>query len=149
MLFQYFYLCADYRLVIICSSQEEEKCAIISQLHVYRMAYAVPTDVTLYQIYLRSHFISKIQTRKQPLNTQGASSVTASEVDPERLVVLVHTDQSYICSHISGSMLRSMSAPSLHRVNDQLSDRPNFRCLFERLASVWISSVDRPRPSTF
>ena len=60
------------------------------------MAYAVPTDITLYQKYLRSHFISEVQTRKQPLNTEGASSVTASEVDPERLVVLVHTDQSYV-----------------------------------------------------
>ena len=90
-----FCICAytGYRLVVICSSHEEVKSPIISQLDLYRRPYGVPTDITRYQQYLKGHFVDETQLQMQQLKTAGIFSVTASVVDPERCVVEMLVNQ--------------------------------------------------------
>ena len=75
-----------YRLVIICSSQDEEKTPIISKLHLHRRPYVVSSDINKYRTYLRKHFIDEQQPSYQQLQ-QAIGSVPimkASIVDDER-----------------------------------------------------------------
>ena len=83
----FFYTCTDYRLVIICSSHEEDKSPIISKLHLYRRPYGVPADINKYRAYLRSHFVDEEQPSFQQVQTsRGVLVRTASVVDPEGCV---------------------------------------------------------------
>ena len=75
----------DYRLVIICSNQDEEKCHIISKLHPYRRPYGVPGDINMYRRYLQKHFVSDKGPAQQ---TKGTGTLNvASAVDRERYSV--------------------------------------------------------------
>ena len=75
----------DYRLVIICSSQDEEKCHIISKLHPYRRSYGVPRDMNMYKRYLQKHFVFDKGPAQQ---TKGTGTLNvASAVDRERYSV--------------------------------------------------------------
>ena len=73
-----------YRLVVICSNQDEEKSHIISKLHFYRRPYAVPSEITKYQRYMKQHFVAE----GEPDHRNRASwlPVVASEVDHEKCV---------------------------------------------------------------
>ena len=62
--------------MIICSSQDEEKCPIISKLHLYRRQYGVSPDIAKYRAYLISHFTTHQQS-------QDMGHLTASIVDHE------------------------------------------------------------------
>ena len=53
----------DYRLVIICSNEEEEKSHFISKLHLYRRPFIPKSDIQEYKKYLAIHFTH--QTREQ------------------------------------------------------------------------------------
>ena len=77
-----------YRLVIICSSQDEEKTPIISKLHLHRRPYVVSSDINKYKTYLRKHFIDEQQPSYQQLQQAIGSVpiVKASIVDDERYV---------------------------------------------------------------
>ena len=77
-----------YRLVIICSSLDEEKTPIISKLHLHRRPYVVSSDINKYRTYLRTHFIDEQQPSYQQLQ-QAIGSVPimkASIVDNEGYV---------------------------------------------------------------
>ena len=65
-----------YRLVIICSNEEEEKSLIVLKLHNCRRPFAQVLDVEQCQHYLKSHFTES--THLQPN--------TASSVDHEKCV---------------------------------------------------------------
>ena len=83
----YTYLHTDYRLVVICSSYEEDKSPIISKLHQYRRPYGVSTDISKYRVYLKSHFVDGGQPLYQQLQSAGrVSHIPASVVDHEGCV---------------------------------------------------------------
>lgn len=80
----------DYRLVIICSSFEEEKTPIISRLHVYRRQYGVSRDQTNYSTYLKGHFVDDQQPSYQQLRDLGCvSNLSASVVDHEKYTSII------------------------------------------------------------
>jgi hypothetical protein len=54
-------VCADYRLVIICSSEGEEKSLIISRLHRCRRQFAEPKNDIQLKGYLKAHFTGQIK----------------------------------------------------------------------------------------
>ena len=74
-----------YRLVIICSSQDEEKTPIISKLHLHRRPFVVPPDINKYRAYLRKHFVDEQQPQYQQLQQAMGSvpNLKASVVDNE------------------------------------------------------------------
>ena len=74
-------LTAEYSLVIICSSSNEEKSQIISKLHLYRRPYGVSTNPAEYRKYLETHFIDKEQPNYKQCQTMIKSSFPASVVD--------------------------------------------------------------------
>ena len=74
---------AEYRLVIICSSSNEEKSQIISKLYLYRRPYGVSTDPADYRRYLETHFIDEEQPSYLNIQTVMPSSFSASVVDPK------------------------------------------------------------------
>ncbi|CAI8017205.1 E3 ubiquitin-protein ligase rnf213-alpha [Geodia barretti] len=65
----------EFSLVIICSSQDEEKSPIISKLHLYRRPYGLSTDPTKYKEYLEKHFVNEAQPSYQHLLEMGMGSV--------------------------------------------------------------------------
>ena len=76
-----------YRLLIICSSKDEERSHIISKLRLFRRPYGVPADPAKYRVYLRSHFVDDKQPHYQQLLGMGrVPNLTASAVDLERCV---------------------------------------------------------------
>ena len=80
----YFLTITDYRLVIICSKEEEEKSHIISKLHNHRRPFAQIYDTDKCQSYLKDHFTGQVESLSSyPSQIQ---LVTASEVDYERYV---------------------------------------------------------------
>lgn len=52
---------ADYRLVIICSNEEEEKSYFISKLHLFKRPYVTQKDVVEIKYYLLNHFTKQVQ----------------------------------------------------------------------------------------
>ena len=61
----------DYRLVIICSSEDEEKSHIIAKLHLHRRPYTSLLPDTSCAEYLRNHFCS----------STGLDSASATDKD--------------------------------------------------------------------
>ena len=91
--FQLMLSCTDYRLVVICSSHEEDKSPIISKLHLYRRPYGVSTNIAKYRAYLRSHFVDEAQPSYQQLQGTGrVSHLPASVVDHEGYVLFHLTE---------------------------------------------------------
>ena len=83
-LFNFYILpAAKYRLVIICSNEDEDKSHIISQLSTNRKLYTVPHDIAKFQKYLKTHFTSTTPTHQSHNVTQEMS---ASIVDCEEWV---------------------------------------------------------------
>ena len=72
----------EYRLVIICSNEEEELSYFISKLHIYKRAFVVPSIVQDYKDYLASKFIRSTQEVMDP-STQADGCIPASDVDSE------------------------------------------------------------------
>ena len=66
----------DYRLVIVCSKEGEDKSHIVSKLLLYKKSIVLKHGDKLYQKYLRDHFINR---------THGQTiSHRASVVDREK-----------------------------------------------------------------
>ena len=79
------YSTTDYRLVIICSSKDEDKSHIISQLSPHKKHFAGLHDVAKYREYLKIHFTRT--TPFQSLNVRFAGQgIHASIIDSERYV---------------------------------------------------------------
>ena len=74
----------DYRLVIICSNEEEEKSHIISKLHTHRRPFAQIYDTDQCQRYLKTHFTGEVESLSS--SPSQMQLVTASEVDYEKYV---------------------------------------------------------------
>ena len=68
----------DYRLVIICSNEDEDKSHLISRLSTHRKQFTTLHDVSKFQEYLKSHFTTPMPTHQRPIVTKG---VAASTVD--------------------------------------------------------------------
>ena len=78
--------------MIVCSSLDEERSPIISNLHFYRRPDAVPTDPAKYGAYLRTHLVNEKQPHYQQLQGVGSCShLTASIVDFERYKLPYYT----------------------------------------------------------
>ena len=76
-----------YRLVIICSNEEEEKSHIISKLHNCRRPFALTLDTEQCQRYLTSHFTGQIES----FNSSQNPPAMASNIDHEKLATNVHS----------------------------------------------------------
>ena len=71
---------SDYRIVIICSNEDDEKSHIVSRLQPYRRTFSgIQPDETIMK-YLKDHFI---EDRTEMDSTEN--SILASVVDKERL----------------------------------------------------------------
>ena len=68
----------DYRLVIICSNEDEDKSHIISRLNAHRKHFTALHDVGKFREYLKTHFTGATKPTHQSIVTQG---VSASMVD--------------------------------------------------------------------
>ena len=74
---------AEYNLVIVCSSCEEDKSPMISKLHLYRRPYVVSSNPAEYRRYLESHFINEEQPLYQQVREMASiPHLSASVVDP-------------------------------------------------------------------
>ena len=73
---------SGYRLVIICSNEEESKSHFISKLHLFRRPSVPPNDLQRFKHYLASKFIRK--PKEVAESTSKATS--ASVVDYEKCV---------------------------------------------------------------
>ena len=69
---------SDYKLVIICSNEEEDKSHMISKLQFYRRPFTTLHSVQTFSQYLITHFIS------WPHNGLKGQRILASVVDPEK-----------------------------------------------------------------
>ena len=74
------YILTDYRLVIICSNEDEEKSHIISKLHSHKRPFALTLDSEQCQHYLKTHFTGQVCSS---LSAQMQPAM-ASIVDHER-----------------------------------------------------------------
>ena len=94
----------DYRLVIICSNEDEDKSHIISRLSPHKKHFTGLHDVAKYREYLKIRFTGTMPLQSQTLRsaTQG---IHASIVDLEEYVVVwdcVHTHTyAYICDYVT------------------------------------------------
>ena len=70
---------SDYRIVIICSSEEEGKSHVISKLQLFRRPYSAMQPNTSFASYLLRHFI-----RWPEALYQKGRAVVASVVDPDK-----------------------------------------------------------------
>lgn len=68
----------DYKIVIICSSEEEEKSHLISKLHFYRRPYPAMLPDTKFAEYLMGHF------KRWPMSMGLGRTLAASTVDPDK-----------------------------------------------------------------
>ena len=66
-----------YRLVIICSNENEEKSLIISRLHRCRRQFAEPKNDDQLKCYLKAHFTGQMKSR-------ALLAFAASSVDCEK-----------------------------------------------------------------
>ena len=73
----------DYRLVIICSNEEEEKSHIISKLHSCRRPFAQKLDTYQCQHYLKAHFTGQVESLSPSYSSQMQPAM-ASAVDREQ-----------------------------------------------------------------
>ena len=75
----------DYRLVIICSNEDEEKSHFISKLHLFKRTHIPPSDIQLYRKYLITHFTNQT-LNEEASATQYDASLSASIVDNDKYV---------------------------------------------------------------
>ena len=76
------YYSAEYRVVIVCSNQNEDKSHIISKLEMYRKQFVMPKNES-FRDFLRHHFtISEDGVEYQ----HGVLLINASVVDPDKYV---------------------------------------------------------------
>ena len=54
------HLSTEYRIVIICSLEDEESAHVVSKLHQYRREYPPLPRTTEIASYLKKHFINKV-----------------------------------------------------------------------------------------
>jgi hypothetical protein len=73
-----------YRLVIICSNEEEEKSHIISKLHSCRRPFSQICDTKQCRSYLKAHFTGQVESLSP--STSQMQLITASSVDYEKYV---------------------------------------------------------------
>ena len=105
------FLVAGYSLVIICSSQNEEKSPIISKLHLYRRQYGVSPDTTKYRNYLLKQFVKENQPSYQQLHDMNnVPYFPASVVDPNgyesTILIPIHICFNFIVVLVSESFLQ-------------------------------------------
>ena len=74
----------DYRLVIICSDEDEDKSHIISRLSIYRQHFSALHNVAMYREYLKTHFTFVLPTHQ---SAKVKQQVAASLVDCEKWVL--------------------------------------------------------------
>lgn len=76
------YIIADlltgYRLVIVCSNENEEQSHIINKLHRYRRQFAEPANDEQMRLYLKSHLTDK-----------ALNDFAASVVDHEKYIMII------------------------------------------------------------
>ena len=60
------YFSAGYRIVIICSNEEEDTSYFISKLHLYRRPFVFQTSAKELEDYLLDHFTKQVQKAKKP-----------------------------------------------------------------------------------
>lgn len=70
-----FLVSVDYRLVIVCSNEEEEKSHFISKLHLFRRPFIPKNDLQEYQKYLAIHFTNQADDMAVQYSGCSASSV--------------------------------------------------------------------------
>ena len=83
----------DYRLVVICSKEDEEKSHIIYQLHNFERPEVPKLDERRCKEYLKTHFTllpANIKASFQAVPTGCAATV----VDPDKLVTLFHPHEN-------------------------------------------------------
>ena len=74
----YLIFLSDYRIVIICSSEEEGKSHVISKLQLFRRPFSALQPNTSFAGYLLRHF------KRWPEEKRLGRAVVASSVDPEK-----------------------------------------------------------------
>ena len=80
-----------YRLVIICSNEEEEKSHFISKLHLSRRPFIPRKDFEEYKKYLSIHYTNQA-VDADDYTSQYFTGNAASSVDPEQLVCNCHNN---------------------------------------------------------
>jgi hypothetical protein len=68
----------DYRIVVICSNEDEGKSYFISKLHLFRRPYVPETNIKEFEHYLVNHFTKQVQ--KSTKSSQDVGNM-ASVVD--------------------------------------------------------------------
>ena len=71
----------EYRIVIICSNEDEEKSFLISKLHLYKRQFVPQTDIQEFKNYLTIHF-----TKQSYKTSRHEAETLASVVDQEKYV---------------------------------------------------------------
>ena len=79
-------LLLEYRIVIICSNEDEEKSFLISKLHLYKRQFVPQTDIQEFKNYLTIHFTK--QSNKS-MTLRHEAETLASVVDQEKYVFKV------------------------------------------------------------
>ena len=71
----------DYKIVIICSNEDEERSHVISELQFYRRPYSATQPDSAFAEYLMSHF----KEWPEAATEMGLGcAVVASAVDPDQ-----------------------------------------------------------------
>ena len=76
---------SDYRLVVICSKEDEDKSHIISRLHTFRRPVVPKLDERGCREYLKAHFTVPTDVEG---SSQAATQCAAAVVDPDKLVAV-------------------------------------------------------------
>ncbi len=74
---------AAYRLVIVCSNEEENRSYILSRLHNFRRSVNPRLVIDDCRKYLQNHFIPDVNMETDS-QTVPTSEMYASSVDPEK-----------------------------------------------------------------
>ena len=74
------FTCIDYKIVIVCSTEDEDKSHIVSKLQLFRRSFIIAYSETEFSKYISDHFIS--WPKQYRSNVKGR--VVASQVDPDR-----------------------------------------------------------------
>ena len=127
MFFLTYFIFAEYSLVIICSSHDEEKNPMISKLHLYRRPHGISADLATYREYLKTHLINKTQPSYEQVQLMGSGN--ASVVDCDRYIIIIcFTQCTYVLIGLSTHPFCTTEALEMnrtaHRVFPALYESP-------------------------
>ena len=103
-------LLPDYRLVVICSKEDEDKSHIISRLHTFRRSVVPSLDENECRKYLKAHFT--LPTKSDIIPAVLHRECSAAVVDPDKLATFSCNSRSGVSNPRSGDV--KISCISMH-----------------------------------